>query len=197
MSRSTATIWRSVIHCFFFQAEDGIRDYKVTGVQTCALPIFSIAEVRMAVATYGSENAGTLSSVRGTALQRPFQIVIMAADLLLILLSYGAGSALYSVAIASSGEGASIGAGLIVGVVFVGVAYFQDVYATHRLLNLVWQLRKAVFIWLASLTILAVAAFLLKSTDNLSRGTVIIFAAIGGVGLISLRFVWQFVLATN
>src|SRR5256885_11634122 len=23
-----------------FQAEDGIRDYKVTGVQTCALPIF-------------------------------------------------------------------------------------------------------------------------------------------------------------
>src|ERR1039457_7367841 len=24
----------------FFQAEDGIRDYKVTGVQTCALPIY-------------------------------------------------------------------------------------------------------------------------------------------------------------
>src|SRR2546426_11442229 len=27
---------------FFFQAEDGIRDYKVTGVQTCALPICHI-----------------------------------------------------------------------------------------------------------------------------------------------------------
>src|SRR5256886_12708911 len=26
---------------FFFQAEDGIRDLTVTGVQTCALPIFS------------------------------------------------------------------------------------------------------------------------------------------------------------
>ena len=26
--------------CFFFQAEDGIRDYDVTGVQTCALPIY-------------------------------------------------------------------------------------------------------------------------------------------------------------
>ena len=26
---------------FFFQAEDGIRDYDVTGVQTCALPIFA------------------------------------------------------------------------------------------------------------------------------------------------------------
>src|SRR5256885_16321939 len=28
----------STVFCFF-QAEDGIRDYKVTGVQTCALPI--------------------------------------------------------------------------------------------------------------------------------------------------------------
>src|SRR5256885_3208522 len=29
----------AVCFFFFFQAEDGIRDYKVTGVQTCALPI--------------------------------------------------------------------------------------------------------------------------------------------------------------
>src|SRR5256885_3157326 len=28
---------------FFFQAEDGIRDYKVTGVQTCALPIWQLS----------------------------------------------------------------------------------------------------------------------------------------------------------
>src|SRR5260370_25420300 len=27
---------------FFFQAEDGIRDSSVTGVQTCALPIFEV-----------------------------------------------------------------------------------------------------------------------------------------------------------
>src|SRR3712207_7809011 len=27
---------------FFFQAEDGIRDIGVTGVQTCALPIFDV-----------------------------------------------------------------------------------------------------------------------------------------------------------
>src|SRR5690606_27274153 len=31
---------------FFFQAEDGIRDFHVTGVQTCALPIFIIAEMK-------------------------------------------------------------------------------------------------------------------------------------------------------
>src|SRR3989454_814198 len=33
------SVVRSCRFCFFFQAEDGIRDYKVTGVQTCALPI--------------------------------------------------------------------------------------------------------------------------------------------------------------
>src|SRR5690606_39565692 len=27
------------VSSFFFQAEDGIRDFHVTGVQTCALPI--------------------------------------------------------------------------------------------------------------------------------------------------------------
>src|SRR5690606_466148 len=30
---------------FFFQAEDGIRDFHVTGVQTCALPIFADIDV--------------------------------------------------------------------------------------------------------------------------------------------------------
>src|SRR5437879_8018489 len=30
---------------FFFQAEDGIRDTSVTGVQTCALPIFALVAV--------------------------------------------------------------------------------------------------------------------------------------------------------
>src|SRR5947207_3278845 len=30
-----------VVYLFFFQAEDGIRDHCVTGVQTCALPIYA------------------------------------------------------------------------------------------------------------------------------------------------------------
>src|SRR2546426_2810806 len=33
---------------FFFQAEDGIRDYKVTGVQTCALPIYLVGQLARA-----------------------------------------------------------------------------------------------------------------------------------------------------
>src|SRR3712207_7951809 len=30
---------------FFFQAEDGIRDIGVTGVQTCALPIYALGHL--------------------------------------------------------------------------------------------------------------------------------------------------------
>src|SRR5690606_40161277 len=36
---------------FFFQAEDGIRDFHVTGVQTCALPIYQ-PDIRSMCAEY-------------------------------------------------------------------------------------------------------------------------------------------------
>src|SRR2546430_9819081 len=36
---SLAYVLYVVLSVFFFQAEDGIRDLTVTGVQTCALPI--------------------------------------------------------------------------------------------------------------------------------------------------------------
>src|SRR5690606_39901230 len=36
---------------FFFPAEDGIRDFHVTGVQTCALPIFSRRSKRAKAST--------------------------------------------------------------------------------------------------------------------------------------------------
>src|SRR5438034_4166758 len=38
LSMSAQNVYRSFLF-FFFQAEDGIRDHCVTGVQTCALPI--------------------------------------------------------------------------------------------------------------------------------------------------------------
>src|SRR5437867_4264827 len=41
---------------FFFQAEDGIRDRTVTGVQTCALPILSYASSRAHMLGYGNIN---------------------------------------------------------------------------------------------------------------------------------------------
>src|SRR5699024_12153809 len=38
--QSAVCILRVFLVDFFFQAEDGIRDRNVTGVQTCALPIY-------------------------------------------------------------------------------------------------------------------------------------------------------------
>src|SRR5207244_8107904 len=46
-------IRRSVMVFFFFQAEDGIRDDLVTGVQTCALPISSVMAAARSRATRG------------------------------------------------------------------------------------------------------------------------------------------------
>src|SRR2546430_13711411 len=49
----------------FFQAEDGIRDLTVTGVQTCALPIYrfnDLASVRAAVAAAEGDVAAILVS---------------------------------------------------------------------------------------------------------------------------------------
>src|SRR3989454_11059622 len=42
-----------VVAFFFFQAEDGIRDYKVTGVQTCALPIYPEGAAELAADALG------------------------------------------------------------------------------------------------------------------------------------------------
>src|SRR5256885_3371765 len=51
----------ALIMCFFFffQAEDGIRDYKVTGVQTCALPIWRARCVRRDQAPCGASACST------------------------------------------------------------------------------------------------------------------------------------------
>src|SRR5437879_11911515 len=55
---------------FFFQAEDGIRDTSVTGVQTCALPILTEAREKL-LKEYPDadlrEAPGDLSTEEGTA----------------------------------------------------------------------------------------------------------------------------------
>src|SRR2546430_17218814 len=49
---------------FFFQAEDGIRDLTVTGVQTCALPIFLRAGDFSALLPLIDELSGFVPSLR-------------------------------------------------------------------------------------------------------------------------------------
>src|SRR5699024_12186225 len=69
------------INYFFFQAEDGIRDRNVTGVQTCALPIskelgtrhraaMGISEVTDAITIVVSEETGYISATKNGELRR-------------------------------------------------------------------------------------------------------------------------------
>src|SRR5690348_18145931 len=48
---------------FFFQAEDGIRDGRVTGVQTCALPISTVVHPSGARATVAPLSGTPVTSV--------------------------------------------------------------------------------------------------------------------------------------
>src|SRR6266536_2233268 len=70
----------NLIFFFFFQAEDGIRDPLVTGVQTCALPIFALGS---------SSSPGSLSTslryLRRTRLkfERSIPALRAAAEMLL------------------------------------------------------------------------------------------------------------------
>src|SRR5260370_28205366 len=50
---------------FFFQAEDGIRDSSVTGVQTCALPI--VAEQQQVIANRKAAKKGDSAAQQGSA----------------------------------------------------------------------------------------------------------------------------------
>src|SRR6266436_4428092 len=60
-------VWLLVI--FFFQAEDGIRDVAVTGVQTCALPIYAArqhkVDAELAVADEAAQPRQALADFLG------------------------------------------------------------------------------------------------------------------------------------
>src|SRR2546430_15217833 len=64
--------------CFFFQAEDGIRDLTVTGVQTCALPICG-ADMRTVISLLISY-AGLAASAMGFVLDNKLLIIAGALD---------------------------------------------------------------------------------------------------------------------
>src|SRR2546430_3923073 len=66
---------------FFFQAEDGIRDLTVTGVQTCALPIWILPIGAVAVVTAGP--AAMIAFMQDTFEWVPVAVVVgLAADVL-------------------------------------------------------------------------------------------------------------------
>src|SRR5687768_17652519 len=63
-----------LVFFFFFQAEDGIRDVAVTGVQTCALPISGVAQRE-----WGSPSAAVGKRMRRSA-REPWIEVIGVVD---------------------------------------------------------------------------------------------------------------------
>src|ERR1022692_5048843 len=65
-----------VLIFFFFKAEDGIRYYKVTGVQTCALPIWPAGLGSGTSSTRGVPPIGLLSSDRKSTRLNSSHLVI-------------------------------------------------------------------------------------------------------------------------
>src|SRR5699024_11759218 len=70
---------------FFFQAEDGIRDRNVTGVQTCALPISTKDATAKAETTKAEfrRNIIIIAAISG--------VLVVALSILLILFAYHEG----------------------------------------------------------------------------------------------------------
>src|SRR5690606_40062788 len=69
----------------FFQAEDGIRDFHVTGVQTCALPILTssaaaVMEVGMTAVNCSIIWSGTLGIANRTLLRKPLRKAAVIID---------------------------------------------------------------------------------------------------------------------
>src|SRR5580692_4942708 len=61
---------RVVVRFFFFQAEDGIRDLTVTGVQTCALPLPWHAALRKSI-RIPSQKATPSPNLQGRSIAVP------------------------------------------------------------------------------------------------------------------------------
>src|SRR2546429_1115387 len=60
---NTLPVARVLCCVFFFQAEDGIRDVAVTGVQTCALPIYDVGLSVRSVNSLKNSNIRTLGDL--------------------------------------------------------------------------------------------------------------------------------------
>src|SRR6266446_50252 len=106
---------------FFFQAEDGIRDYKVTGVQTCALPILIKLGALLIVALWLTNVASNFAESqinRSSDLTPSIQVLLvkmirMGLMVIAIAIALGAvGINLSALAVFTGAAGVGIGLGL-------------------------------------------------------------------------------------
>src|SRR3712207_8705301 len=74
---------------FFFQAEDGIRDIGVTGVQTCALPIFETFFAEAQLNPNAAKITGVICGYRVEEIEDPLMQKIRYMDKLIDELAKG------------------------------------------------------------------------------------------------------------
>src|SRR2546422_8115990 len=94
---------------FFFQAEDGIRDVAVTGVQTCALPIWAGSDVGIRAvaitAVFALSAVNYYGVALGSGLQAALTIGKVLAIVAIIVVGFWLGAGLPSHFVAASGGG--------------------------------------------------------------------------------------------
>jgi putative colanic acid biosynthesis UDP-glucose lipid carrier transferase len=111
------------------------------------------------------------------------------ADLATITLSSVISGFLYPLhEIGTPGDiGKSIGSAILVSVLFISVMKIRRMYGPTELLNLRNQVRGVCLAWISVFLLLAGTVFALKIGSELSRGTSLLFATFGLVGLIVHR----------
>ncbi len=127
---------------------------------------------------------------------RAIPTIALAIDLAIILLSaIGAESLYHSLTSEIEGEFShTIAAAIFVGILFAAAMRIQKLYSPERLVVIDDQARSVLSAWCGAFLILASGVFTWGVSHDLSRGDILMFWAIGAVGLLIHRVVWRAVL---
>src|SRR5256884_5155260 len=80
-----------LVFFFFFQAEDGIRDVAVTGVQTCALPISSTQVIVVDAWRIESADDGEEQGLLASAYQFSYRLALLTTDSVILIVAAAVG----------------------------------------------------------------------------------------------------------
>ncbi len=131
------------------------------------------------------------ASLPSPLLPGPASLFAAAFDVAAILLAGAVAPVLYW-----SATGIEVGADLSVGVPSMLAAFFVllmrswGLYEPRNLLAIERQMRRAATAWFASLGLVLGTAFFLKVSADLSRGAVVVFAALGLMTVVAQRLAW-------
>jgi Undecaprenyl-phosphate glucose phosphotransferase len=127
---------------------------------------------------------------------RAIPAIALGIDIALIAVSAFGGEALYhNVPAGFEGEFShTTAAAMFVAVLFVAAMRVQKLYDPTRLIVMDDQVRSALSAWCGAFLILASGVFTWGVSKDLSRGDILIFWALGALGLIAHRAFWRIAL---